>query len=84
MSTSEPKEREFAEGEELVAYLDGELPPAECQAEVWVGEADRAQAERLLRDDAPPAGPAWTCPACGERMEPQFAQCWRCGATRRA
>jgi hypothetical protein len=27
MSTSEPLEREFPEGHELVAYLDGELPP---------------------------------------------------------
>ena len=58
----------------------GELPPAECQAEVWVMEdADAQRAERLLREGRPAAGPAWTCPACGERLEPQFAQCWRCG-----
>ena len=58
----------------------GELPPAECQAEVWVMEdADAQRAERLLREGRPATGPAWTCPACGERLEPQFAQCWRCG-----
>jgi hypothetical protein len=21
----------------------------------------------------------WTCPGCGEKLEAQFAQCWRCG-----
>jgi len=68
---------------ERLASAMGELPPAECQAEVWVldpGEA--ARAERLLREGIPVTGPAWTCPGCGERLEPQFAQCWRCGADR--
>ena len=61
----------------------GELPPAECQAEVWIEDArEAARAERLLREGAPVTGTAWTCAACGETMEPQFAQCWRCGATR--
>jgi hypothetical protein len=22
----------------------------------------------------------WTCSDCGEQLEPQFTQCWRCGA----
>jgi len=68
---------------ERLASAMGELPPAECQAEVWVldpGEA--ARAERLLRECSQVTGPAWTCPGCGERLEPQFAQCWRCGADR--
>ncbi len=70
---------------ERLSSAMGELPPAECQAEVWVLEAgDAARAEQLLREGTRvPAGPPWTC-ACGERMEPQFTQCWRCGATRRA
>lgn len=67
-----------------LASAMGELPPAECQAEVWVDEAHSAQAERLLREEAPAAGPPWTCAGCGERIEPQFTQCWRCGAARRA
>jgi hypothetical protein len=25
---------------------------------------------------------AWTCAACGERVELQFTECWRCGAGR--
>ena len=60
----------------------GDLPPAECQAELWVlNEHDAPRAERLLL--APRAqGPDWTC-ACGEKLGAQFTQCWRCGADRR-
>jgi len=70
---------------ERLSSAMGELPPAECQVEVWVLEAgDAARAERLLREGPRAAGPPWTCTACSERMEPQFTQCWRCGAPRRA
>jgi hypothetical protein len=70
---------------ERLASAMGELPPAECQAEVWVlDEAEAQQAERLLREGAQAPGPPWSCAGCGERIEPQFTQCWRCGATRRA
>jgi len=59
----------------------GDLPPAECQAELWVlDDADAARAERLLLHRAPP-GTDWQC-ACGERLGAQFTQCWRCGAYR--
>jgi len=62
----------------------GDLPPAECQAELWVlAEADAARAERLLQS-APPQAPEWTCGGCGERLAAQFTQCWRCGAYRTA
>lgn len=64
---------------EALGSAMGELPPAECLAEVWVMDAgDTARAEKLLRDGPPVAGAPWTCPACGERLEPQFSQCWRC------
>lgn len=70
---------------ERLASAMGELPPAECQAEVWVlDESEAALAERLLREGAQASGPPWSCGDCGERIEPQFTQCWRCGATRRA
>ena len=59
----------------------GELPPAECQAELWVLRDDDApRAERLLRHGPPTVGAAWRCPECGEVSEPQFTQCWNCGA----
>jgi hypothetical protein len=59
----------------------GELPPAECQAEVWVlNESDYPRAEEILAQ-RPAAGPDWTC-ACGEKLGAQFTQCWKCGAYR--
>jgi Putative prokaryotic signal transducing protein len=62
----------------------GDLPPAECQAELWVlDEADGPRAERLLHS-APAQGPEWICASCGERLGAQFTQCWRCGAYRSA
>lgn len=61
----------------------GELPPAECEAQIWVLEdADLARAEEVLRWK-PPADPDWTC-ECGETLGAQFSQCWRCGAQRRS
>ncbi len=61
----------------------GEIPFVECWPQLWVcrpGDALRARGliEQALRSD--PAGQAWTCPGCGERIEPQFRQCWQCGA----
>jgi hypothetical protein len=62
----------------ILSSAMGELPPAECQAEVWiVNDHDLARAEEALSMKA--AGPDWTC-ACGETLGPQFTQCWRCGA----
>jgi hypothetical protein len=59
----------------------GELPPAECEAQVWVLEdSDLPRAEAILHTK-PPAGPDWTC-ACGETLGAQFSHCWRCGAYR--
>jgi hypothetical protein len=68
---------------ELLSSAMGELPPAECQAELWVlEEGDAPRAERLLREGPRPAhGPPWRC-ACGELCEAQFTQCWKCGAYR--
>ena len=60
----------------------GELPPAECQAEVWVvSDDDAPRALDALRRPAP-AGPDWKCADCGESSGPQFTQCWNCAAVR--
>jgi hypothetical protein len=65
---------------EILSSAMGELPPAECQAELWVDSAHAKRAEEILsRREAP--GPDWTC-ACGEALGAQFTQCWRCGAYR--
>ena len=66
---------------EMLSSAMGELPPAECQAELWVlDERDYQRAEEVLSAQAV-VGPDWTC-ACGETLAPQFTQCWRCGAAR--
>jgi hypothetical protein len=67
----------------ILSSAMGELPPAECQAELWVlDDADCSRAAEIL-SPKPVAGPDWTC-ACGERLGPQFTQCWRCGRYRSA
>jgi putative signal transducing protein len=67
---------------EILSSAMGELPPAECQAEVWVvNDADAARAAALLQGQV--SGDEWKC-ACGETLAPQFTQCWRCGAYRPA
>lgn len=66
---------------ERLSSAMGELPPGECQAELWVSEErDAARAEEILQRRAP-AGPDWSC-RCGEILAPQFTQCWSCGAER--
>jgi len=66
----------------ILSSAMGELPPAECQAELWVDDADQKRAEEILAATSA-SGPDWTC-ACGEKLAPQFTQCWRCGSYRSA
>ena len=66
----------------ILSSAMGELPPAECQAELWVlNDADETRAASILQREA--SGPDWTC-ACGEKLGPQFTQCWKCGSYRSA
>jgi len=61
----------------------GEIPFVECWPELWVRNAgDVLRARGLIDEALRPAtdADAWDCPGCGERIEPQFAQCWRCAA----
>jgi hypothetical protein len=72
---------------EILSSGAGEIPPAECQIEVWVlDDGDAARAESLLRVGTAPARPAavWQCGGCGESLDPQFTQCWQCGRLRAA
>jgi hypothetical protein len=65
----------------------GELPFLECEVELWVlDEALAGRAAEILRYG--PLAPleknaGWRC-ACGELLEPQFTQCWRCECVRPA
>jgi len=66
---------------EYLSSAMGDLPPAECQAELWIlREADQATAEQLLFRPQP-TGPDWQC-NCGEHLGAQFSQCWNCGSYR--
>ena len=66
---------------EYLASAMGDLPPAECQAELWIlREADYAMAEEILFRSQP-QGEAWKC-RCGEELAAQFSQCWNCGSYR--
>ncbi len=72
---------------EYLGGAAGELPLVEVWPELWVADdADyrrgRALVEEALRADTRPAGPAWTCPTCGESIEGQFTDCWHCGTHR--
>lgn len=66
----------------MLSSAMGELPPAECQAELWVlREQDVQRAEDVLRRPAA-TGPDWNCRHCGETSGAQFTQCWKCNAYR--
>jgi hypothetical protein len=76
-------------GDKLALALGG-LPMTQgTLPAVWVPEEVKDAATRLVeryrsgaaaRDldgDEP-----WTCPGCGEQLEPQFTECWSCGASK--
>jgi hypothetical protein len=64
---------------EFLAGAAGELPPVECWPQLCVDDRDEVRArEALAALQAAPAGEPWTCPDCGERLEGQFTECWRC------
>jgi hypothetical protein len=69
---------------EFLSSAMGDLPPAECQAEVWVlREADAARADAFLKSIfSGTTKDPWKCAGCSETCEGQFTQCWRCGAYR--
>jgi rubrerythrin len=62
----------------------GEIPFLECAPQVWIRNAlDEARARELITQlRSPVAGDPWICEECGEVLEPQFSQCWNCGAGR--
>jgi hypothetical protein len=66
----------------ILSSAMGELPPAECQAELWVlDDSDERRAQEILSQQV--TGADWIC-TCGETLGAQFTQCWRCGAYRSA
>ena len=61
--------------------IAGELPPDQALPEVWVMDDERLDAAReLLHKLRHPPQRHWQCPACDERIDGPFEQCWNCGA----
>jgi hypothetical protein len=62
----------------------GEIPFLECAPQIWIHNAlDEARAHDLIAQlRLPVAGEPWICGRCGEVLEPQFGECWNCGAAR--
>ncbi|MGA2188120.1 MAG: DUF2007 domain-containing protein [Steroidobacteraceae bacterium] len=59
----------------------GDVPMMETWPQLYVDDADeRFALSALARAAAATIGVPWTCKDCGEQLEPQFTQCWRCGA----
>ena len=80
----------WLESEGLRATIQGEdHPTPDVLPSVWVAAQDYARAEALVRTFLHtsaniPVGTPWQCPTCGEALEPQFTDCWKCGTSRPA
>jgi len=63
----------------FLGSVAGELPPDQCQPEVWLTHReDEARAKALLHALQNRPQRRWHC-ACGELVEGGFDQCWQCG-----
>ena len=64
----------------------GELPPIECWPELWVvDDHQQAEAAAILKKTLAPlkaVKKSWYCAGCGEEIEGQFSECWKCGRSR--
>lgn len=77
-------------GETLFGVRGGAPVTPDTLPTVWVlDDQQTAAALDILREyrhetqDAS-ADSSWSCPRCGERIEPQFTACWQCGTERTA
>jgi len=69
--------------DERIFSVRGDVPVV--YPSVWVREEDFDAARELVKSfeasrKQAPAGESWTCPTCGERIDGQFAECWKCAA----
>jgi hypothetical protein len=64
----------------------GELPPIDCWPELWVVEDEKStRAKAILKKTLAPLASvkkSWLCRGCGENIEGQFSECWKCGRDR--
>ena len=61
----------------------GDLPPIECWPQLCVEDDDFDEAKRIVDESmAQHETPGWKCAGCGEEIEGQFTECWKCGKSR--
>lgn len=63
----------------FLGSVAGELPPDQCQPEVWLTHHEEEPRARELLDNLQNMPQRrWLC-VCGEVVEGGFEQCWNCG-----
>ena len=75
---------------EALFGVRGEVPmTADTLPSVWLyDDDDFEKARAIVADydkgdkDHAPGKSSWKCKKCGEVLEPQFTECWNCGAKR--
>jgi len=61
----------------------GELPPIECWPQLCVDDDDYSEAKLIVEQAlSAESMSAWKCDSCGEEIEGQFTECWKCGQSR--
>ena len=62
------------------------IPTLPFQPELWVEDERFDDAASLMAEWHNPtaSGAPWVCSRCGEKLEPQFTKCWKCGTRRDA
>ena len=69
---------------EFLGQAMGDVPWNMCTLELSVDRAEDVDRARKLIEDftrpVPKNNETWQCPICGEPLEGQFSNCWKCAA----
>ncbi|HUA65470.1 MAG TPA: DUF2007 domain-containing protein [Alphaproteobacteria bacterium] len=71
---------------EVSSTLAGGIPQVETFPELWIEDDSReGEALQIKKEWESPQtqGAPWTCPKCGEKLDPQFTSCWKCGTKKK-
>ncbi len=85
--------RVVVRGDDFVPLQGGGLFHVETRPSVWVLDDEHFARALAIANEyqagtgrggelSGAGGGDWTCAACGEHLEAQFSDCWRCGAAR--
>ena len=70
---------------EMLQGATGEIPAHETWPEIWVMDDNEEQlAKRFIEQALTPNNSYrdWKCLSCGEWIESQFTECWKCNSSR--